>query len=188
MTTEQLPTTDTMQIEWDVPIEMDDGVVLRADVFRPARTGTFPVILSQGVYGKGLPVERLRQKLFRLADSLPDHVLVPDVADAVSADATDDIAADDYRVWEVVDPSVWVPHGYVCVRVDSRGAGTSEGKLDPMSPREIDDFAACIEWAGTGSWSNGRVGLCGKSYLAMTQWLVAARRPRHLAPSACGTA
>ena len=28
---------DGMQIDWDAPIEMDDGVVLRADVFRPHR-------------------------------------------------------------------------------------------------------------------------------------------------------
>ena len=29
---------DGMQIDWDAPIEMDDGVVLRADVFRPLET------------------------------------------------------------------------------------------------------------------------------------------------------
>ena len=28
---------DGMRIDWDVPIEMDDGLVLRADVFRPHR-------------------------------------------------------------------------------------------------------------------------------------------------------
>ena len=26
---------DGMRIDWDVPIPMDDGIVLRADVFRP---------------------------------------------------------------------------------------------------------------------------------------------------------
>ncbi len=26
---------DGMRIDWDVPIRMDDGVVLRCDVFRP---------------------------------------------------------------------------------------------------------------------------------------------------------
>lgn len=31
---------DGMLIEWDVPIEMDDGIVLRADVFRPTGTDT----------------------------------------------------------------------------------------------------------------------------------------------------
>ena len=43
-----------MKIEWDVPIAMDDGVVLRADVFRPEGEGRFPAILSYGPYGKGL--------------------------------------------------------------------------------------------------------------------------------------
>ena len=33
---------DGMQIDWDVPIEMDDGVVLRADVFRPMGQGRHP--------------------------------------------------------------------------------------------------------------------------------------------------
>jgi hypothetical protein len=33
--TEQVQVTDGMIIEWDVPIEMDDGLRLRADIFRP---------------------------------------------------------------------------------------------------------------------------------------------------------
>src|SRR2546423_4381303 len=45
---------DSMKIEWDAPIAMDDGVVLRADVFRPAGEGRHPVILSYGPYAKGL--------------------------------------------------------------------------------------------------------------------------------------
>jgi predicted acyl esterase len=32
---------DGMQIDWDVPIEMDDGLVLRADVFRPTAEGEY---------------------------------------------------------------------------------------------------------------------------------------------------
>ena len=43
-----------MRIDWDVPIEMDDGLVLRADVFRPIPDGKYPVILSYGPYAKGL--------------------------------------------------------------------------------------------------------------------------------------
>jgi len=45
---------DGMRIDWDVLIEMDDGLVLRADVYRPEREGRFPVILSYGPYAKGL--------------------------------------------------------------------------------------------------------------------------------------
>ena len=45
---------DGMHIEWHVPITMDDGIVLRADVYRPIPDGRYPVILSHGVYAKGL--------------------------------------------------------------------------------------------------------------------------------------
>jgi predicted acyl esterase len=31
-----------MHIDWDVPIRMDDGLVLRADVFRPPRRSPTP--------------------------------------------------------------------------------------------------------------------------------------------------
>ena len=71
-----------------------------------------------------------------------------------------------YQNWEVVDPEKWVPHGYVCVRVDWRGAGRSPGFIDPFSPRETEDFYDCIEWAGVQPWSNGKVGLNGISYYA----------------------
>jgi uncharacterized protein len=39
---------DGMQIEWDAAIAMDDGIVLRADVFRPVGNGKFPAILNYG--------------------------------------------------------------------------------------------------------------------------------------------
>ena len=45
---------DGMQIDWDTPITMDDGIVLRADVFRPIGDGKYPAIMSYGPYGKGL--------------------------------------------------------------------------------------------------------------------------------------
>ena len=43
-----------MRIEWDVPIPMQDGVVLRCDVFRPLDDKPHPVIMSYGPYGKWL--------------------------------------------------------------------------------------------------------------------------------------
>src|SRR5262245_37765713 len=45
---------DGMHIDWDVPIRMDDNVVLRADVFRPVTGGRYPVIMTHGPYAKGL--------------------------------------------------------------------------------------------------------------------------------------
>ncbi|MFZ4896449.1 CocE/NonD family hydrolase [Plantibacter sp. Mn2098] len=174
---------ESMTIEWDVPIRTSRGSIVRADVFRPASAGRYPVIMTHGVYGKGLPIEQLRHRMLAQAKSHPhmDADRGADLADTFTTTEVEAVADDDYRTWEVVDPTVWVAAGYVCIRVDSRGTGTSEGRLDPMAPDEIDDYADGIEWAGTQEWSNGRVGLCGKSYYAMTQWLVAARRPEHLA-------
>ena len=156
-----------MQIDWDVPIGMDDGITLRADVFRPDGGGRHPVILSYGPYAKGLAFqEGYPNQWERMVSGHPD-------VEAGSSNR--------YQNWEVVDPEKWVPHGYACVRVDSRGAGRSPGWLDPFAPRETDDLAACIEWAAAQPWSNGKVGLNGISYYAMNQWHVASRSPRGLA-------
>lgn len=160
-----------MQIEWDVPIPMDDGVVLRGDVFRPMPEGRYPVILSMGPYAKGLPFQAGYRDQWEAM--VGEH---PEVAQGTSCR---------YANWEVVDPEKWVPDGYACVRVDSRGAGRSPGVLDIFSPRETQDFYNCIEWAGTQPWSNGKVGLAGISYYAINQWLVAGLQPPHLA-AICG--
>ena len=74
-----------------------------------------------------------------------------------------------------------MPHGYACVRVDSRGCGCSPGFIEHFSQRETKDFYDCIEWAGVQPWSNGKVGLNGISYYAMNQWQVACLQPQHLA-------
>jgi len=158
---------DGMQIDWDVPIAMDDGLVLRADVFRPVGDGRHPVLLTYGPYAKGLAFQEGYPGAWQRM--VAEH---PDVA-AGSSNL--------YQSWEVVDPENWVPAGYACVRVDSRGAGRSPGFIDPFSPRETKDFYNCIEWAGVQPWSNGKVGLNGISYYGMNQWHVASLQPPHLA-------
>ena len=158
---------DGMRIDWDVPISMDDGLVLRADVFRPDDEGRYPVLLTYGPYAKGLAFQEGYPSAWdRMADEHPD----------VTEGSTNK-----YQNWEVVDPEKWVPDGYVCVRVDSRGCGRSPGYIQHFSPRETDDFEQCIEWAGTQPWSNGKVGLNGVSYYGINQWQVASRKPKHLA-------
>ena len=41
-------------IDKDVPVPMRDGSVLRADVYRPATPGKYPVILQRTPYNKNL--------------------------------------------------------------------------------------------------------------------------------------
>jgi uncharacterized protein len=157
---------DGMRIQWDAPIRMGDGVVMRADIFLPIAEGRYPVILTYGPYAKGLSFQ----------DGNPgawEHLVQnnPEVLEGSS---------NIYQSWELVDPEKWVPEGYAVVRVDSRGTGRSPGFVDPWSPRETQDLYECIEWSGTQPWSSGKVGLNGISYYAMNAWQVAALDPPHL--------
>jgi uncharacterized protein len=43
-------------VEFDVPATMRDGTVLRANVYRPAGEGHWPVLLTRLPYGKDLPI------------------------------------------------------------------------------------------------------------------------------------
>jgi hypothetical protein len=145
---------------------MDDGVVLRADVYRPD-DGQHPVLVSYGPYAKGLAFQvGYPDQWNRMVEGHPD----------VAAGSSNR-----YQNWEVVDPEKWVPEGYVCVRVDSRGTGRSPGFVDHFSPRETQDFYDCIEWAAGQPWSTGKVGLNGVSYYGINQWQVAALQPPSLA-------
>lgn len=127
---------DGMRMDWDVPIEMDDGLVLRADIYRPIEEGRYPILMTYGPYGKWLHFQDGYDTAWdRMVAQHPD----------VPAGSTNT-----YQNWEVVDPEKWVADGYVCVRVDSRGCGRSPGYIELWSPREAQDFARCIEWAGGG--------------------------------------
>lgn len=83
--------------------------------------------------------------------------------------------------WEGPDPAYWVPRGYVVINADLRGWGTSDGVGDLLSEQEGLDCHDMIEWAAARPWSNGRIGMTGVSYLAITQWAAASTRPPHLA-------
>ncbi len=158
---------DGMKIDWDVPITMDDGLVLRADIFRPNDDKKYPVLLSYGPYGKGLSFQEGYKTAW--------DIMAKDYPDAVAG------SSNKYQNWEVVDPEKWVPDGYICIRVDSRGAGRSPGYLQHNNHRETRDIYLCIEWSAVQPWSTGKVGMNGISYFASNQWRAASIQPPHLA-------
>ena len=157
---------DGMRIDWDVELVMDDGVVIRADVFRPIEEGQYPLLLTYGPYGKFLHFKDGYAGQWKIMNTKYPYAL--------------EGSTNKYMNWETVDPEKWVCDDYVVVRIDSRGAGCSEGKIDCWSPREFRDIYNCIELLAQQPYCNGKVGMLGISYYAVTQWNAAALNPPHL--------
>lgn len=152
----------------DVAVPMRDGVTLRVNVYRPPGEGPFPVIMSVHPYGKdALP--RRTPRGWRL--NFQFRIMNQPEPLQISSETG----------WEAPDPVAWVGRGYVVINADSRGAGTSDGTGSLLTDDEARDTYDLIEWAGTQPWSNGRVGMLGVSYLALSQYKPAALHPSHLA-------
>lgn len=149
-----------MIMEKDVPIKMRDGITLYVNVFRPNKPGKFPVVMSMDPYNK---------------DGLPPYEVLRPVWPTLGG-----IDTSLYTPMESPDPGFWVPNDYVLVKIAARGSSNSEGELNPWTKTETQDYYEVIEWAGVQDWCDGNVGLNGVSYLAMTQWRVAALNPPHL--------
>ncbi len=73
----------------------------------------------------------------------------------------------------------FVEHGYAMVVEDVRGRYESEGAFDPLmqEPRDGDDT---LNWIARQSWSDGKIGMIGGSYLGIAQWKVALMQNPHL--------
>lgn len=149
----------------DVAVRMRDGVTLRLNLYRPAGPElALPVLLSAHPYGKdAVPVRRGRR--WRIN---PQFRIMNQPAPVRISDQTS---------WEAPDPVWWVGQGYAVINLDVRGGGRSEGRGALFSDQEADDIAQVIAWAAAQPWSNGRVGMLGVSYLAISQYKVAARNP-----------
>ncbi len=132
----------TVWTDYNVRVQMRDGVELSADIYRPveSRNGArFPVILARTPYNKAL--------------ALPKSI-------------------ENFKYF--------VEHGYIFVWMDVRGRGDSDGEFVPYRNDARDGYDA-IEWCAAQSWSTGKVGTFGGSYLGRIQWLTALEHPPHLA-------
>ena len=156
---------DRMEITWDVPVPMRDGVKLYVNVFKPegASGQKLPVIFTFSPYGKH------GTKSFK---SFHEQ--------GVSTGVPEDEFPSDYTAWEAPDPITWTKKGFIVINGDSRGSWGSEGNLEVWGRQEGKDGHDVIEWAAAQPWSNGNVGMMGVSYLAVVQWVIAEINPPHL--------
>jgi uncharacterized protein len=125
-------------------IPMKDGVQLAYLLYKPAKEGRFPVLVTyDGYSGGGTSLRREELEL--------------------------------------------LGHGYALLGVSVRGTGASGGVFPgPFTKQEGEDGKAVIEWVGTQPWCDGNVGMYGTLYAGISQFEVAAQRPRYLKALAAG--
>jgi putative CocE/NonD family hydrolase len=144
---EQYPGTVTTR---DIPIRMSDGVVLRADLIRPALAdgtvapGRFPVVVTITAYNKTV------------------------------------IAGGFGSTLGGASPLYLVKRGYAQLTVDARGTGSSEGSWCAFCTREDRDGAEVMSWAHVQPWSDGNTAMSGPSYMGIAQIFAAAGKPAGL--------
>ncbi|KAI0593675.1 Alpha/Beta hydrolase protein [Biscogniauxia sp. FL1348] len=155
------PLRTLTRFEKNLPFPMRDGVIVRADVFRPVQHECVPAIINWGPFGK-TGSSPLNLAGTALNAGLPESKL------------------SGYESFEGLDPAEWVPRGYAVVNADARGAGDSEGDLQWGGSIEGQDGYDLVEQIAAQPWCSGRVALAGTSWLALAQWFIASQRPPHL--------
>jgi predicted acyl esterase len=150
----------------ETTIPSTDGVQLHADILRPSdlpENAKTPVILSIGPYfnhsgqtGPAGPVE------------------------GTSYDPVGPSTGPSDRFLDFVEGARLMERGYTFMMVDLRGFGGSTGCLDWAGPGEQSDVVNAVEWAASREWSNGKVGMYGKSYDGVTGLIGVNRQPEGL--------
>ena len=74
----------------------------------------------------------------------------------------------------------FVPHGYAMAQISTFGTGKSTHCQDVKGLGEQIGIQAAVHWLGEQEWSNGNVGLMGKSYAGTTNWEAAQNPSPHL--------
>ncbi|KAJ4246877.1 hypothetical protein NW762_013429 [Fusarium torreyae] len=149
--------------ERDVEVRIRDGTILRADVFRPDYSDDqkVPAIISFSPYGKS-GTGSFNLNIICGRAGVPQHRL------------------SGFESFEAFDPAEWVQHGYAIVNVNARGILGSQGSHRWHGVAEGQDGFDAIEYIAQLQWCDGHVALAGNSWLASTQWFIAAERPPHL--------
>ncbi|WP_067568657.1 CocE/NonD family hydrolase [Nocardia acidivorans] len=172
-------------IEWDVPITMSDGTVLKGNVYHPADASGRPIDTPTPTVLNMTPYTKL---VSNVADSA---FAIPGLGDAlvnvfrninltgtpISGFGELLNAAGNGELRNFSVDRQLIKSGYTQVVVDVRGTGFSQGEWDMLRRREQQDTVETIDWASKQSWSNGRIGMNGLSYSAINQVQAAEKNP-----------
>lgn len=151
---------------YDVEIPLADGTRLTANVFRSKRATDAgektPVVMCAHPYDNHLIPALGRTPL---GGPPKQYRLIPQEGRPTFSTQTS---------WEAPDPNFWVPAGYSVVNMNLPGFANSGGRPALGGEEQSAAFAEAIDWIGTRDWCTGSVGLNGVSFLALSQYPVAA--------------
>jgi putative CocE/NonD family hydrolase len=153
--------------EYDVNIPMSEGFSVTANIYRSKKAAEkgekVPVLMCAHPYDNHL-TPALKKTPLRGAPQqyrmLPQAGGKPTFSKLTS--------------WESPDPNFWVPSGYAVVNMNLPGYSNSEGPPSAFSEHQGKCYYEAIEWVAKQSWCSGKVGLSGVSFLAISQYHVAA--------------
>ncbi|MFG1792575.1 CocE/NonD family hydrolase [Nocardia sp. NPDC049149] len=174
-----------VHIDFDVPVTMSDGTVLKANIYRPVDAAgriveePLPTIVNLTPYTKfaslladiALNIPVLSDALIELVNRFDfggtPFDSITDLTRAASGGAPRTFAADRKLVQQ----------GYTYVVADVRGTGYSQGSWQFLQQRETEDTLELIDWASKQAWSDGNIGMSGLSYSAINQFKAAEQNP-----------
>nr|WP_232542191.1 CocE/NonD family hydrolase [Nocardia bovistercoris] len=178
-----------IRIESGVPITMSDGVVLKADVYRPVdasgavATTPMPAIVTMTPYSKMMTnlidSAMTSPPLQRLAVELTQQMNFTGTPISGFGDLVHALDGGTVQTVLGVDRAL-VRSGYTLVVADVRGTGHSQGRWQTLGAREQLDTREVIEWAARQPWSDGVVGMSGGSYAGINQLRAAEDAPAPL--------
>lgn len=157
-----------------VPVR--DGTLLAAYVFRPRAGGE--------VAGRPLPAVWAHDRYHQVEPGAERAEFLDLVNRRLGAEKVDDLGIGGGRSI-TLRSFPWAEHllvvGYVVVIVDTRGSGASFGRSDgPLSSTDGTDAYDVTEWIAQAPWCDGKVGMFGRSYLGVAQYLAMSEAPPHL--------
>ncbi len=165
---ELVPPDPDILCEYDVRIPMPEGFELNASVFRSRKASAegrrVPVVMCAHPYDNHLLPALGRTPL---GGPPQQYRMIPQVGRPRFSTITS---------WEAPDPNFWVAAGYAVVNLNLPGYGGSGGPPGLFSVEQAKSYYDAIEWIAAQPWSTGAVGLLGVSFLAISQYHVAACR------------
>jgi putative CocE/NonD family hydrolase len=163
-------------------VEVRDGTKLAVEIYFPAIDGSavanpLPVVWTYDCYHHSPStvngVDEWLDRLPWLRDALGDNLM------RLVEEAEKNLPSS--RLEQTPWLQTLVEHQYIVAFVDVRGTGNSFGtKQAPLTEEEALDTYDMTEWFAAQPWCTGSVGMFGRSYLGVTQFLAASTSPPHL--------